>query len=195
MGPWGPLREEGVPPLGLAPRVGPIPPPLGRRTPSPWEFSPTWGRGGGWHPPPLAYIRRGAPPFSNTPTHLLFLLLLPGSGLPLFGVYTWIGVLHHKAGRRSAGVGIRSRLSSAARLVRGPKGTSIVPYVYNIFEELHLWCYFIAGGQPGVSIAGGLQHDKEVRGLSLYQPRSQERFPLSVFKGMNTDSLHYFTSP
>src|SRR3954465_39559 len=145
MGLCGPLGEEGVPPLRLGAKGG-AHPPFGRRTPPPpWEFSPTWGRGGGWHPP-LAYIRRGTPPFSNTPTHLLFLLLLPGSGLPLFGVYTWIGVLHHKAGRRSAGVRIRSHLSSAARLVRGPGGTSIVPYVYNLFKELQLWCYFIAGG-------------------------------------------------
>src|ERR1041384_4345297 len=144
--------------------------------------------------PPLAYIRRGAPPFSNTTTHLLFLLLLPGSGLPLFGVCTWIGVLHHKAGRRSAGVRIRSRLSSAARLVRGPGGTSIAPYVYNLFEALHLWCYFIAGGLPGVILAGGLLHDREVIVSILRQPRSQERFPLLVFKGMNIDSLRYFTS-
>ena len=117
-----------------------------------------------------------------------FLLLLLGSELPLFGVCTWIGVLHHKAVRRYAGVGIRSRLSSAARLVRGPGGTSIVPYVYNLFAALHLWCYFIAGGLPGVILAGGgLLHDREVVVPSLRQPRSQERFPLSVFKGMNTD--------
>src|SRR3954471_13263644 len=144
--------------------------------------------------PPLAYIRRGTPPFSNTQI-FLSLLLLPRSGLPLFGVCTWIGVLHHKAGRRSAGVGIRIRLSSAARLVRGSGGTSIVPYVYNLFEALHLWRYFIAGGQPGVILAGGLLHDREVVVPSLRQPRSQERFSLSVFKGMNTDSLRYFTSP
>src|ERR1041385_811878 len=89
------------------------------------------GRGGGSHPP-LAYIRRGSPPFFQH-TNISF-FLLPGSGLPLFGVCTRIGVLHHKAGRLSAGVGIHSRLSSAARLVRGPGGTSIVPYVYNLFE-------------------------------------------------------------
>ena len=114
----------------------------------------------------------------------------------MFGVCTWIGVLHHKAGRRSAGVGIRSRLPSAARLVRSPGGTSIVPYVYNLFEALHLWCYFVARGLPGVILAGGgLLHDREVVVLSLRQPRSQERFPLSVFKDMNSDSLRYFTSP
>src|ERR1041384_5987059 len=146
--------------------------------------------------PPLAYIRRGRPPFFQTQQYLLFLLLLLGSELPLFGVCTWIGVLHHKAGRCSAGVGIRSRLSSANRLVRGLGGTSIVPYVYNLFEPLNLWFYFGAGGLPGVILAGGgLLHDREVVVPSLRQPRSQERFPLSVFKGMNTDSLCYFTSP
>ena len=123
----------------------------------PWA----WSQGVG-PIPPLAYIRRGRPPFFQHTNISFFLLLLPGSGLPLFGVCTRIGVLHHKAGRRSAGVGIRIRLSSAARLVRGPGGTSIVPYVYNLFEALHLWCYFIAGGPPGVSIACGLRHDREV---------------------------------
>src|SRR4051812_21307089 len=146
--------------------------------------------------PPLGLYKEGyTPPFSIQQIFSLPLLLLPGSGFPLFGVCTWIGVLHHKAGGRSAGVGIRICISSAARLVRGPGGTSIVPYVYNLIEALHLWCYFIAGGQPGVSIAGGLQHDREVVVLSLRLPRSQERFPLSVFKGMNSDSFRYFTSP
>ena len=180
--------------MGLAPRVGPTPPLWLAHLP-PWGFSPTWGRGGGWHPP-LAYIRRGRPLFFQHTNISFFLLLLLGSGLPLFGVCTWIGVLHHKAGRRSAGVGIQIHLSSAARLVRGPGGTSIVPYVYNLFEALHLWCYFIAGGLPGVILAAsGLLHDREVVVPSLPQPRSQEHFPLSVFKGMNTDSLRYFTSP
>src|SRR3954466_1260213 len=146
--------------------------------------------------PPWAYIRRGRPPFFQHTNISFFLLLLLGSGLPLFGVCTWIGVLHHKAGHCSAGVGIRSRLSSAARLVRGLGGTSIVPYVYNLFEAIHLWCYFVAGGLPGVILAGGgLLHDREVVVLSLRQSCSQERFPLSVFKGVNIDSLRYFTSP
>src|SRR3954470_10608274 len=145
--------------------------------------------------PPLGLYKEGYTPFFQHTIILLSLLLPPGSGIPLFGVCTWTGVLHHKAGRRSAGVGIRIRLSSAARLVRGPGGTSIVPYVYNLFKALHLWCYFITGGQPGVILAGGLLHDREVVVPSLRQPRSQERFPLSVFKGMNTDSLRYFTSP
>src|ERR1043165_398958 len=194
-GPMGPLREEGDSPLGLGAKGG-AHSPLGRRTSPPWGFSPTWGRGGGWHPP-LSYIRRGRPPFFQAQQqYLLFLLLLLGSELPLFGVCTWIGVLHHKEGRRSAGVGILSRLSSAARLVRGPGGTSIVPYVYNLFEALHLWCYFVAGGLPGVILTGGgLLHDREVVVPSLRQPRLQECFPLPVFKGMNTDSLRYFTAP
>src|ERR1041385_8444639 len=193
MGPWGPLREEGVFPLALGAKGG-AHHPLGRRTPPLGSLVP---HGGGEEDgTPLAYIRRGRPPFFQHTNISFFLLLLPGSGLPLLGVCTWIGVLHHKAGRRSAGVGICSRLSSAARLVRVPGGTSIVPYVYNLSEALHLWCYFVAGGLPGVILAGGgLLHDREVVVLSLRQPRSQERFPLSVFKGMNTDSLRYFTSP
>ena len=69
-------------------------------------------------------------------------------------------------------------------------------YVYNLFEALHLWCDFVVGGLPGIILAGGgLLHDREVVVPSLRQPRSQERFPLLVFKGMNTDSLRYFTSP
>src|ERR1044071_2639622 len=174
-GPMGPIKGGGgLPPWAWRQGWGP-PPPLAGALPPPWKFSPTRGRGGGWHPP-LAYIRRGRPSFFQHTNISFFLLLLPGSGLPLFGVCTWIGVLHHKAGRRSAGVGIRSRLSSAARLVWGPGGTSIVPYVYNIFEALHLWCYFIAGGQPRVILAGGLLHDTEVVVPSPCQPRSQECF-------------------
>ena len=146
--------------------------------------------------PPLGLYKEGyTPPFSIQQSFSLPLLLLPGSGLPLFGVCTWFGVLHHKAGHRSAGVRIRIRLSFAARLVRGSGGTSIVPYMYNLFEALNLWCYFIAGGQLGVSVAGGLQHDREVVVPSLRQPCLQECFPLLVFKCMNSDSLCYFMSP
>src|ERR1041385_5416584 len=90
------------------------------------------GEGRRMAPPPLGLYKEGETPFFQN-TNISFALLLPGSGPPMFGVCTWIGVLHHKAGRHSAGVGIRSRLSSAARLVRGPRGTSIVPYVYILF--------------------------------------------------------------
>ena len=189
----GPIKGGGgSPPWAWRQGWGPSPP---RPVHSPpLEFSPTWGRGGGCHPP-LGLYKEGYTPFFQHTIIPLSLLLLPGSGLPLFGVCTWTGVLHHKEGRRSAGVGIRIRRSFAAHLVRGPGGTSIVLYVYNLFEALHLWCYFIAGGQPGDILAGGLLHDREVVVPSLRQPCSQEHFPLSAFKGMNTDSLRYFTSP
>src|SRR4051812_8056654 len=61
----GPLGRRGFPLLGFAPRVGPIPPSLGWRTSPPWGLVP---HGGGEEDgtPPLAYIRRGTPPFSNT---------------------------------------------------------------------------------------------------------------------------------
>src|SRR3954470_11026322 len=154
------------------------------------------GEGRGITPPPLAFIRRGRPPFFHHLIEFSLSFSISGSGLPLFGVCTRIGVLHHKAGRRSAGVGIRIRLLSAARLVRSPEGTSVALYVCNLFEALHLWCYFVAGGLPGVILAGGgLLQDREFVVRSLRQPCSQERFPLSVFKGMNSDSLRYFTSP
>ena len=88
MGPWGPLREEGVSPLGLGAKGGAHPPPpIWPEHSPPWEFSPTWERGGGWHPP-LAYIRRGRPPFFQHTNISFFLLLLLGSELPLFGVCT-----------------------------------------------------------------------------------------------------------
>src|SRR4051812_42574787 len=132
--------------------------------------------------PPLAHIRRGTPPFFQHTKISLPLLLLPRDWTPPCLESTPGLEFSTIAGRRFAGVGIQTRLSSASRLVRAPKGTSIVLYVYNLFEALHLWCYFIAGGQPGVSIAGGILHDREVLVPSLRQPRSQERFPLSVFK-------------
>ena len=144
--------------------------------------------------PPLAYIRRGTPPFSNTQLFLSLSSFLEVDS-PCLESAPGLEFSTIKAGRRSAGVGIRIRLSSATRLVWGPGGTSSVPYVYNLFEALHLWCYFIVGGLPGVILASSLLHDREVIVPSLRQPRSQERFPLSVFKGMNTDSLRYFTSP
>src|SRR4051812_36763608 len=92
--------------------------------------------------PPLAYIRRGATPFFQ---HTIFspLLLLPRADSPCLESAPGLE-LSTVAGLRSARVGIRIRLSSVACLIQGPEGTSIVPYVYNLFEALHLWCYFIA---------------------------------------------------
>ena len=87
--------------------------------------------------PPLAYIRRGTPPLF--PTHNYLPLLLPKADSPCLESATGLE-LSTIAGRRSAGVGMRIRLSSTARLVQGPEGTSIVLYVYNLFEALHLWC-------------------------------------------------------
>src|SRR3954464_10237353 len=81
-GPMGPIKGGGGPPLGLGAKGG-AHSPLGRRTSPPWGFSPTWGRGGGWHPPPLAYIRRGTPPFSKTTKISLPLLLLSSEWTPL----------------------------------------------------------------------------------------------------------------
>ena len=52
--------------------------------------------------------------------------------------------------------------------------------MYNLFEVLHLWRYFIAGVQPGVILAGGLLHDREVVVPSLLQPCLQERFPFDL---------------
>src|SRR3954470_8527246 len=67
MGPWGPLREEGVSPLGLCAKGG-AHHPLGRRTPPLGSLVPHGGGEEDGTPPPLAYIRRGRPPpFSNTP--------------------------------------------------------------------------------------------------------------------------------
>src|SRR4051794_18795610 len=104
MGLWGPLGEEGVPPLGLAPRAGPIPP--WPAHPPPLVSLVPHGGGEEDSTHPLGLYKEGYTPFFRRIIIPLSLLLLPGSGLPLFGVCTWIGVLHHKAGRRSAGVGI-----------------------------------------------------------------------------------------
>ena len=68
LGHMGPLGEEGVSPLGLGAKGGahpPLrpahPPPLGSLVP----------HGGGEEDgTPLAYIRRGSPPFFHTKTHI-----------------------------------------------------------------------------------------------------------------------------
>src|SRR3954468_17548533 len=77
--------------------------------------------------------RRMAPPFFQH-TIISPLLLLPRADSPCLESAPGLD-FSTIAGRRSAGVGIRICLSSAARLVRGPEGTSIVLYVYNLFEH------------------------------------------------------------
>ena len=70
-GPMGPIKGGGgSPPWAWHQGWGPSPAMAGALPP--WEFSPTWGRGGGWHPP-LAYIRRGTPPFFQHNTIFLSL--------------------------------------------------------------------------------------------------------------------------
>ena len=56
MGPWGPLREEGVPPLGLGAKGG-AHPPYGRRTPPLGSLVPH----GGWEEDgtPLGLYKEG----------------------------------------------------------------------------------------------------------------------------------------
>ena len=62
MGPMWPISGEGEPPpLGLAPRVGPLPP-FGRLLSPLVGFCPTWEGEEGLHLP-LAYIKGGVPPF------------------------------------------------------------------------------------------------------------------------------------
>src|ERR1041384_3494677 len=80
----------------MAPREGPTPP-YGAPPSPPPSFRTTWELGGGWQPP-LAYIRRcRPPPFSIISLSSLSLSLSPtSSGPPLFGVCTWLGVLHQK---------------------------------------------------------------------------------------------------
>ena len=124
-----PIRRGGsLPPWAMHQGRGPFPP--GRRTSPPSGISPTSGREGVWLPS-LAYIRRGRVPFSNHPIEFYLSLSPTLSGLPLFGVCTWLGVSPPYAHRRAAGTGIRIRLLSAARLVWSPEGTSIAPYVCN----------------------------------------------------------------
>ena len=156
---WGPLGEGGSCQLGLGAKGG-AHPPLGRRTFPPWEFSPTWGRGGGSHHP-LAYIRRGRPPFSVQLELSLSLSFSYLERTPL------VWSLHLVGSSPPKHVVALPESVSVARLVRILEGTMVALYVCNLLEALHLWCYFIAGGQPGVSIAGDLLHDREVIVLTL----------------------------
>src|ERR1041384_6810551 len=102
------------------PRTAPKPPYFG--------ISPTPEVEGGWHPS-LAYIRRGRVPFFFIQIDLrqvslisLSLLSPSSSGLPLFGVYTWLGISPLYARCCAAGIMIRIHLLSAALLVRSPEG-------------------------------------------------------------------------
>ena len=85
MGPFGPIRgRREPPPWPMAPREGPTLHMAHPPSPPLW-FSTTWEVGGGWQPP-LAYIRRGRPPFFH---HLidffLSLFLLPRADPPCLG--------------------------------------------------------------------------------------------------------------
>src|ERR1041384_1549810 len=91
---------------------------------------------GSWRglPPSLSYIRRGRGAFLIHTINIdlrqvslisLSLLSPSSSGLPLFGVYTWLGTFSLYARRRAAGIGIRIHLLSAALLVRSPKGRRV----------------------------------------------------------------------
>src|ERR1041385_2157740 len=93
---------------------------------------------GGRVAPLLGLYKEGWVPFFYTQfdlrqvSQISLLSLSPSSsGLPLFGVYTWLGFLHHTQRRRAAGIGIRIHLLSAALLVRSPEGTSGTPYACN----------------------------------------------------------------
>jgi hypothetical protein len=63
-----------------------------------------------------------------------------------------------------------------------PGGTSVAPYVCN--PARHYTC-------GATSSSEVLQHDREVVGSESTPTTFEERFPLSVFKGMNTDSFRY----
>src|SRR4051812_25335604 len=95
---------------------------------------------------PLGLGKGGDTPLFQT-HNILSLLLLPREDSPCLESAPGLE-FSTIACHCSTGVGIRICLSSAARLVRGPEGTSIVLYVYNLFKALQLWCYFIVGGQP-----------------------------------------------
>src|SRR3954471_7643570 len=113
--------------MGHGAMRGPAPPRAAPFTPS-LGISPTPEVEGGWHPS-LAYIRRGRVPFFFIQIDLrqvslisLSLLSPSSSGLPLFGVYTWLGISPLYARRCAAGIGIRIHLPSVALLVRSSEG-------------------------------------------------------------------------
>ena len=176
--------------MGLAPRVGPIPPrpahppPLGSLVP----------HGGGEEDgTPLGLYKEGDTPFFQY-TIISPLLLLPRADSPCSESAPGLE-FSSIAGCRFAGVGIRIRLSSAARLVRARREHRL--YCTCIISSTHYTCGATSSLEVNRESPSPMifLHEREVVVLSLCQPRSQERFPLSVFKGMNTDSLRYFTSP
>ena len=65
MGPLGPIRGRREPPPLAHGAKGGAHPPYGAPPSPPLWFSTTWEVGGGWQPP-LAYIRRGRPPFPSS---------------------------------------------------------------------------------------------------------------------------------
>src|ERR1041385_4276227 len=100
MGLKRPIRGRREVPLGPR-RQGREPTSPSRTKPPSLGFSPRWEGEGEWHPS-LSYIRRGGVPFFFTQfdlrqvSRISLLSLSPSSsGLPLFGVYTWLGFLHH----------------------------------------------------------------------------------------------------
>src|SRR3954471_23099219 len=190
MGHMGPLGEEGVPPLGLGAKGwGPSPlagalPPLGSLVP----------HGGGEEDgTPLGLYKEGYTPFfsyNNTSSSFSFsfpevdspclesvpglefstirqavALLESGSKAVFLPLLAWFGVREEHRLYRTCIISSRHYTCGATSSLEVYR-ESFSPVVY-----------------------------REVVVLSLRQPCSQERFPLSVFKGMNTDSFRYFTSP
>src|SRR3954469_10388193 len=117
MGHVGPLGEEGVSPLRLGAKGGAHPPSLGRRT-SPSLGSLVPHGGGEEDGTPLGLYKEGYTPFFQRNRNLS-LLILPREDYPCLESAPGLE-FSTIAGRRSAGDGIRIRLYSAARLVRGP---------------------------------------------------------------------------
>src|ERR1041385_3779416 len=109
------------------------------------------GDGEGWSPS-LAYIRRGGGAFFYTTLSFSLSLSLTKSGLPWFGVCTWLGVSPSSGRRRAAGIGIRINLLSAALLVRSPEGrrlhcTCVIPRGTTRVVLLHRRRFFNTTGR------------------------------------------------
>ena len=130
----------------------------------------------------------------------LSLLSPSSSGLPLFGVYTWLGISPLYARRRAAGIGIRIHLLSAALLVRSPEGRRvycmcIIPRGTTLVVLLHRRgriarsssAMFRRGRNPviGLQGPGGLQASSwicaasGIAGTTTPTTFMRERFPLN----------------